>query len=80
MKPYTPKTLRPALLILIQRYMGLTVHEEAQKLDADPKAVAEQAHNLSQSGEIVAAGTRYCSVIGCMSVTFYEPNAVEEAA
>lgn len=80
MKHYTPTTLRTALLTLVQRYMGLTLHEAAEKLDADHLDVAQQLYGLSQSGQIIAAGTRYCSVIGCMSVTFYGPDAVEEAA
>lgn len=80
MKNYTPTTLRAELLTLVTRYLGLTVHEAAQKLDAEPLAVAEQLYGLGQAGEIVTAGMRYCSVIGCDSVTFYGPDSVEEAA
>lgn len=42
--------------------------------------VSELAADLSSPGVQTTIGTRYCSVIGCMSVTFYGPDSVEVAA
>jgi hypothetical protein len=82
MKTYTPTTLQSEILALLNdnTVCGLTVHELADRLEAYHIAVAEQLYGLSQAGEIIAAGTRYCSVIGCDAVTFYVAEALEEVA
>lgn len=78
MRHITPTQLRTELLTLIHRYMGLTAHEAAQKLDVLPLDVTEQLYGLGQAGLIGPGDIRYCTVGRFDSVTFWAAEDLAE--